>query len=239
MSRSWRADGPVGRALVQSLGRMRPDWRRAVLRSKRLLCEAALVEVWYDPNMYSTVGVTEDPVIENELYGSSGAAWWAEDFCPRHQAQVVQGSEPPIRWRPIENWSDPDRMAKPVGGLWTSRRIDTGATAWSLSAEGRHGQLWMPIADTHDLVVWELRDPSDWGSLCRRFPLTVDGLVAPDWPRVAKEVDVVHFTMAGVVSIQGVRIVVDGRVTIQSGWDVESACWLRPRVQGWVPLTED
>lgn len=237
MSSKWLADGPVGRALFKSLGRMTAETRRVVVESPVLLCEAAVSEVWHDPAMYPATTDPPSRSLETQLYESTGAGWWADDFRPSIQVRIATGETPPTRWRTVSNWSDIYRMPKPAGGVWTSSLIDESTSAWSLTGEARSGRMWKPIVDGGELVVWELKRPDDWASLCRTYPLYADDhLVVPNWPKIARDIDVVHLTMAGLVSIQFARIQIDRDVTTMSGWDVESACWLRPRVQRWVPI---
>lgn len=85
------------------------------------------------------------------------------------------------------------------------------------------------------MAIYELKVPADWLALCRRYPIRVDdGSIVPDWTTVAQDYDVVHMTTAGLLSTQFAPLSIDGHPAVLTGWDVESACWLRPdSIRSW------
>lgn len=210
--------------------------RANILSKKVPLCELALGEVWHDHALYEGDDGEQVPGVAAQLYESAGASAWGDTLSLGAQSCTAMHGNPTDGWQSVGTSEALHLAPKPRGGLWTSTLIDNSNSAWSLFPESRRSQLWTPVADvTSSVVVLELNRPSHWVALCRSYPRSMqNGMVNPDWVKVANDYDAVHLTMGGLLSIQLAALIVDGERTVMSGWDVESTCWLkRPPIEHW------
>jgi hypothetical protein len=208
---------------------MSPVLRSETLNSEILLCEITLAEASWVASSVAERSAAQpiSRALAEQLSGAPAAHWWSDHFDPANQVHLGSAS-PAHSWTPVTNWSQSELASKPRGGIWTSTLVAGATPAWSLLPESRPSRQWILAQDLGEtLRVWELNRSEDWTELCRRFPRHRQTSVTPDWARVAGEIDVVHLTMMGLVSIQSAVLHVDGSRTTMMGWDTESAIWLR------------
>lgn len=236
MSGDWQPDGPIGEALTMTLCSLPQQERLRLLNSRIELCELAVVSRERGLGEHRC-GTGEYCPVRPQLVRSIGAQWWGDPFRPGYQSHLSRADTAP-RWEPVGN-SDASHLAsKPAGGVWTSTMFAGGTSAWLLHPESEGDGTWqlVPSGRTHVRAV-SLVGPEDWIGLCSAFPRVLEsGQLVPDWIKVAAKCDVVHLTMAGLVSIQDRKMETTLGPVAMNGWDVESACWLRPPDGGWQSL---
>jgi len=90
--------------------------------------------------------------------------------------------------------------------------------------------------------IWNVTSPDDWARLAARYPRDVsasrrhdwyrwtgrDGTwILPDWPRVARDWDGVHLSIAGyITAASGTAIPAAGAATVLAGWGPDQTLWL-------------
>lgn len=130
---------------------------------------------------------------------------------------------------PTENVKMP-----PSFGLWTSSHLGKDKSMWTVYLSDYLGSSLYP-SPWH---VWKLRvkprssiyqvsNAADWVRLVERFPRSVHGTLRPDWPGVSEVYDGVHYTLNGVIAVQGVAFQSDFGPTTPIFLDVESTFWLQ------------
>jgi len=127
------------------------------------------------------------------------------------------------------------RNVKPFGfGLFTSTGLFDTPGMWRIYLRGyENSQLypgpWLTwhVRPRQDAAVYEVRDAARWVELLESYPRNVNGLVFPDWPRIAESYDAVHITLRAVVATQGVAFVGRCGLSAPPFWDVETTWWLR------------
>lgn len=230
--------GPIELAVLSRLRQLPERSRGEILRSREELVALVLSEIRHEASQYSEPDNLPSPDLAARLFNSPAADWWDDDFDLSLQAHLSVGSEAP-RWRPIENYASRTRASKPKGGLWTSSLFSGGKCAWSFLTPHRDYRMWVPSLSSTKPSVIELHTPEDWLTLCQTYPRTAhDGLLVPEWVLVAQDVDIIHLSMSGLLSIQSADLTVGDRVSRMEGWDAESSCWLRPIAQEWTLLDD-
>ncbi|WP_035791898.1 hypothetical protein [Kitasatospora mediocidica] len=124
---------------------------------------------------------------------------------------------------------------KPFGlGLFTSTRTRRGDSMWQMYLDPYRGSDLFPLpwyswrlTAAEDSRIRELASAADWVGFVEEYARPGDGLLHPDWARVAADHDGVHMTLAAIVATQGFRFQAAGGVTAAPYWDVESTLWLR------------
>jgi hypothetical protein len=127
------------------------------------------------------------------------------------------------------------RSVNPFGfGLFTSTRTRSGHTAWRSYLDLHRTSALYPlpwrIAEldvSPEARVVEITGARAWVDLLDRYPaIGAGGLVYPDWPRIARDVDGVHMSMRAIVASQGFNFRCACGLTAAGYWDVESTLWL-------------
>lgn len=176
------------------------------------------------------------------------AAWLADAVAEEETAARERPTDPAAMCSALW-WSTP-----PTTMPRTSRHLARVGPVGLLLVEDALG--WDRATVTPATVapgtrVLEIDGPDAWARLCRRHPLSVTasrrhdwfratglgdvGWVQPDWAAVARDVDVVHVTVAGYLITAGRALPVDrGVATVLAGWDPDAAYWLTgaPRPTG-------
>jgi hypothetical protein len=164
------------------------------------------------------------------------AGWWEEPV-RRHQQVALRAPSDPLHpagtrfdFEELHNWA-----SKPITALSTFTALpglplQLMAEAWEL-VDISHVEGWR-VGVTPDAGVYEIRDPSDWITLCLRYPQDatanykrwwpewgVDGtqIIVPDWASVASDWDGVHLTMVGLLTTEGLPLSLDGSTTLLEG----------------------
>lgn len=105
-------------------------------------------------------------------------------------------------------------------GLWEIH-LDTTRT----SLFPRPWYVWAAPARP-DARVREIPTAAAWAEFVSSYPLEHDGLIYPDWCRVARDYDGVHLTLHAVAATQGIELRVDGATIAAPYYGVESTFWL-------------
>ncbi|MFC4242384.1 2'-5' RNA ligase family protein [Gryllotalpicola reticulitermitis] len=138
-------------------------------------------------------------------------------------------------------WSTPPRRL-----LASTRRVADLAPVGLGAVEDDLG--WTAAAVSRGEIagsprIYEISDADAWAALCARYPLDAtaarrhdwyratgrDGAwVIPDWPRVARDYDAVHLTVAAYLEAAGRALPVrSGAATVIAGWTPDQTYWLR------------
>lgn len=150
----------------------------------------------------------------------------------------------------------PADPAAPYGGYWWSTPTSAGLprTTRTLPAAGAVQLLWeedglgqdaAAIWPTHARSqprVYEIREPTDWVDLVRRYPLDVSwgrrhvwyqvtgragAWLIPDWEAVSHDFDAVHLTVLGYLTTATRLLSLDEEAaTMLAGWDPDETFWL-------------
>jgi hypothetical protein len=123
-------------------------------------------------------------------------------------------------------------------GLYTSTIFDLRglASMWKLYLDQFQGStlfpppwnLWQLEVD-EKARIFEIAGAQDWVALVESHPMVRNGVVYPDWSRVAGALDGVHFTFRGVVATQSLQIQSRYGPVVAPFWDVEQTFWLHWR----------
>ena len=131
-------------------------------------------------------------------------------------------------------------------GDWTRKVQPLGSGLYTCTGfRGTQG-MWRVYLDLGDYssnfpypwYVWEVNvhegarvcnvtTATQWQELALNYPAIKDGLMYPDWGRVADDWDAVHITISAVAAIQGLRLRSANGLLAPSYWDVETTFWLR------------
>ncbi|MEB0000528.1 hypothetical protein QN367_15705 [Cryobacterium sp. RTS3] len=115
------------------------------------------------------------------------------------------------------------------------RLIEDGFGWESATAE----QIVVP----RDARVYEIDGPAAWADLCRRYPPEITASrrhdwyratgcigrwVIPDWTQVQHDIDAVHLSGGGYLTMAGLPIPVqDDLATVLAGWNADHTYWFR------------
>ncbi len=120
------------------------------------------------------------------------------------------------------------------GGLFTSTMGSEGYSSWQAYLElfsnsvlyPRPWHSWRLAIRNDASSIAEVASARDWFALCLANPLEQDGLIYPDWHRIASTYSAVHLTLRAIAGLQGF-VVSDGEAFVAPAfWDVESTLWL-------------
>jgi hypothetical protein len=179
----------------------------------------------------------------------AAAGPWANDLDRTAQVTFGAPSDPPRSADLLRDQHElmtsgvPERIAQ---ALVTSTWLGPRLPALVLCA-GEHRERWPdPLGNwaveiDPDVRVHEIHVPEDWAALCARYPrvvatrddqrwwgVTTPEAVIPDWAAVARDVDAVHVSVAGVLCAVGAPVVVGDRQCVLEDVDAEVTAWLRP-----------
>jgi hypothetical protein len=117
-------------------------------------------------------------------------------------------------------------------GLHTSTALAGGEGLWEIHLDTTRTSLfprpwyvWAAPARP-DARVREIPTAAAWAEFVSSYPLEHDGLIYPDWCRVARDYDGVHLTLHAVAATQGIELRVDGATIAAPYYGVESTFWL-------------
>jgi hypothetical protein len=156
----------------------------------------------------------------------------------------------------IDSRQRPSDPSAPWSGRWWSSPL--GCPSTTRAAEGlaaielalvEDGLGWRGAAVTKvkaDVAtrVLEIAAPEDWIELVDRYPLDVSlsrrhdwfratgmdvAWAVPDWTLVANDVDAVHLTVTGYLTIAGRALECGQRSTVLAGWNPDQTFWLNER----------
>lgn len=124
---------------------------------------------------------------------------------------------------------------KPFGcGLFTSTGLFDTPGMWRMYLRGYEDSSLYPdpsitwhVRPRHDVAVYEIDGATRWVELLDSYPRIHQGLVYPDWARIAELYDAIHVTLRAVVATQGISFAGRGGPTAPPFWDVETVWWLR------------
>lgn len=183
-------------------------------------------------------------VAEELIKAPATASWWkpldgSQQIWVHSPGSIPTAQSLQADLRPIHPWA-----SKPRGGFWTSMALPPLPSVWLLNVEDpgvpRRAVWRLPVLGA--AKVWEIDRPSSWIELCRRYPndttqtyreqwrkwgLRQDRVVTPNWEQVAQEWDGVHLSMGGLLTTEGVPLVVGNGGTMLQGWTSEGTLWLR------------
>jgi hypothetical protein len=125
-------------------------------------------------------------------------------------------------------------------GFYTSTATPEGRSMWREYLElFRESTLyplpwhiWEMEVDTNDISVAEIVSARRWVEFVDAYALTSDGLVYPDWEKIARKFDAVHVTLPTIVAAQGFHFRTSRGLIAPAFWDVETTFWLRWRFSG-------
>lgn len=170
--------------------------------------------------------ISDGPLLRREQH------WVAtnRDGHPRGEAEVPA----------VDQFVDPRLMVNTVpsahhlrgSGLYTSTPTSTGVGMWELYLHTYHPQLarkpWEIWAlEVIDEPVIEIASAQDWVRFVESFEERFEGLIYPDWRKVAEEAAGVHLTVRAIAAIQGFSFETQHGITAPGFWDVEQTIWLR------------
>ncbi len=138
--------------------------------------------------------------------------------------------------------AETDRMAIPAfwSAFYTSTAMTSGYSMWRalMSCDDSDAffrrlpwHTWRMDVDD-DVCVAEVKDAVAWTDLVTAYSVTIDGMVWPDWPKIAEVFDAVHFTWPFIVAAQGLAFTSDLGVIARAFWDLECTLWLKWRFTG-------
>lgn len=118
-------------------------------------------------------------------------------------------------------------------GLFTSTAARASCTMWRVYVEHipenvLHGLPWYSwsMKPTESARVIEINGACDWLALVGEHGVDRGSSIDVDWASVAREADLVHLTMAGVIATHGFQFPLGDAVTVAHHWDVEQTLWL-------------
>ncbi len=161
------------------------------------------------------------------------------------QHWVGDGTRPPIAPRkemcgiPL---AQTDRTAVPAfwSAFYTSTAMTSGYSMWralmSCSDSDAFSRrlpwhTWQMVVDDRVRVA-EVKDAVTWTNLVSTYGVIADGMVWPDWSKMAEAFDAVHFTWPLIVAAQGLAFTSDRGVVARAFWDLECTLWLNWRFTG-------
>ena len=118
-------------------------------------------------------------------------------------------------------------------GLYTSTAISCGFSMWR-SVMGSTSSMmypwpwytWQLDIDVAARIL-EITSASSWAEFVCRYGQLRDGLLYPDWFKVAESFDAVHFTLPMVAAVQGFSVISRKGYIAPGYWDVETTLWLK------------
>ncbi len=130
-----------------------------------------------------------------------------------------------------------DRTAVPAfwSAFYTSTVMTSGYSMWralmSCSDSDAFSRrlpwhTWQMVVDDR-VCVAEVKDAVTWTDLVSTYGVIVDGMVWPDWSKMAEAFDAVHFTWPLIVAAQGLAFTSDRGVVAPAFWDLECTLWLK------------
>ena len=192
--------------------------------------------------------------LAHEVVAHEASRWWTEPLDPERQILVL--SRPPV-WadagvfNPNTRWEDyAQRPAR-----WHTTATLHGDLSCVDVAMHRHVGDW----DVRDYdqrrravignnpTVFEVGSPVDWHMLCAEAPRRNQagvkpanvGTIVPDWPRLARVYDGVHFSFAGLLTTPFVIEESPVGRTMLWSWDAAFTTWITDVVRpgALLPLT--
>lgn len=117
-------------------------------------------------------------------------------------------------------------------GLHTSTTLPSAEGLWEIHLDTtrttlfpRPWYVWAALVRP-DARVREIPTATAWAKFVSTYPLEHDGLIYPDWRRVARDYDGVHMTLHAVAATQGLEMRVDGATIAAPYYGLESTFWL-------------
>ncbi len=259
----------IAEALASASGAPVDD--AALAASLRVTVDVA--RYWQEPDTIDRLAA-EPPIIEalrplaRELVAHAGSTWSRErseqQWAVRWHLRDGAGPLVPNTGFTLEKWDAGlraeeerakqewpiDPTSRFTGEWWSvpvwllsTRGSIAGALDLVEDAFGDEVATIIPVSGTGRTL--EIVGPSDWASLCRRYPLEVtashrhdwyrttgrDGRwLQPDWWRIAQEWDAVHLTTHGYLTGATRAIDVDDEyASVIAGWAPDSTIWLTDR----------
>jgi hypothetical protein len=125
-------------------------------------------------------------------------------------------------------------------GLYTSTAPSEGRSMWREYLELFLGSTLYPLPwhtwemeiDVSNIRIAEIVSATKWVSFVDTYARTSDGLVYPDWVKVAQDFDAVHVTLPAIVAAQGFYFRTQRGIIPPAFWDVDATFWLRWRFSG-------
>jgi hypothetical protein len=118
-------------------------------------------------------------------------------------------------------------------GLYTSTATSIGCSMWKVLF-GPRGSMIYPrpwytweLEVDRDVKVAEIRGATEWVEFVRTRARISDGVVRPDWARIAREFDGIHVTLPLIAAAQGFHFNTAHGVIPPAFWDVETTFWVR------------
>ncbi len=120
-------------------------------------------------------------------------------------------------------------------GFYTSTATSAGCSMWRAML-GPSGSMlyprpwftWEMVVD-EDVRVAEITSASKWVDFVCSYALPRNGVVYPEWVKIAQEFDAVHLTVPAIVAGQGFHFGTALGIIPPAFWDVETTFWLRWR----------
>lgn len=124
--------------------------------------------------------------------------------------------------------------------FYTSTAMSSGYSMWRalMSCQGIDAfdrklpwHTWRMVVDD-GVRVAEVRNAASWVDLVSSYGVVENGVLSPDWVKLALAFDAIHFTWPLIVASQGLAFATDRGVMARSYWDVECTLWLHWRFKG-------
>jgi hypothetical protein len=120
-------------------------------------------------------------------------------------------------------------------GLYTSTATQTGCSMWRMYLEPFRGSLLYPLPwrswqmqlGTDHIDVAEIVSATRWAEFVDAYAIRGRGITYPDWVRIARDFDAVHFTLPAIAAAQGFHFRTRAGLVRPAFWDVETTLWLK------------
>jgi hypothetical protein len=120
-------------------------------------------------------------------------------------------------------------------GLYTSTATSAGCSMWR-ALLGPNGSMlyprpwfsWEMVVD-QCVRVAEITSATKWVDFVCSYASSYNGVVYPEWVKIAQEFDAVHIAVPAIVAGQGFHFGTSLGVIPPAFWDVETTFWLRWR----------
>jgi len=120
-------------------------------------------------------------------------------------------------------------------GFYTSTATAAGCSMWRAMLGPSGSMLYPQPWFTWEMVIdegvriAEITSATKWVDFVCSYALSCNGMVYPEWVKIAQEFDAVHITVPAIVAGQGFHFGTSLGTIPPAFWDVETTFWLRWR----------
>jgi hypothetical protein len=131
---------------------------------------------------------------------------------------------------------DEGTTVKPQGiGLYTSTGTSEGNSMWRIYLESFMSSGLYPLpwytweleVDADNIRVAEIVSATKWVEFVETYARNNEGVIYPDWVKIAREFDAVHVTLPTIAAAQGFYFDTPQGIIPSAFWDIETTFWLR------------